>query len=104
VIHTRWRELFAFTRRLGLAPEIKLRADDRPLTGRVRVVVHGDELAIGDAMARLDAIEWVRVPLFVLDRRARRVRDHSAEVESLLGAAGIPYEREAAAVVVRAGA
>jgi hypothetical protein len=101
---TRWRELFAFTRRLGLAPEVKLRADDRPLAGRIRVVVQGDELAVGDALAALDAVEWVRVPLFVVNRREGRVRDHSAEVESLLGAAGIPYEREAAAVVVRAGA
>lgn len=98
----RWRELFAFTRRLGLAPEVKLRADERPMAPRVRVAVQGRDLAVGDETASLEAVEWVRVPLFVVNRRAGRVRDHSAELESLLAAAGIPYEREAAAVVVRA--
>lgn len=99
---SRWRELFALTRRLGLAPEVKLRADERPRSGRVRVLVQGGDLALGDEVAALDAVEWVRVPLFVVNRRERRVRDRSAEVESLLAAAGIPYEREVAAVVVRA--
>lgn len=98
----RWRELFAFTRRLGLAPEVKLRALDRPLAARVRVVVQGRDLAVGEETAPLGAVEWVRVPLFVRNRRDGGVRDHSAEIESLLAAAGIPYEREAAAVVVRA--
>jgi hypothetical protein len=104
VTDARWRELFAFTRRLGLAPEVKLRVEGRPLAGRIRVVVEGRDLAVGDAVAPLDAVEWVRVPLFVVVRREGRVRDHSAEVESLLDAAGIPYEREAAAVLVRATA
>ncbi len=99
---TSWRELFAFTRRLGLAPEVKLRAETRPMAARVRVVVRGRDLAVGDETAPLDAVEWVRVPLFVVNRREGRVRDHSAEIESLLAAAGIAYEREAAAVVVRA--
>lgn len=101
---SRWRELFAFTRRLGLAPEVKLRADARPLAPRLRVAVLGGEVAVGEETAPLEAVEWVRVPLFVLSRRRGRVRDHSAEVESLLAAAGIPYEREAAAIVVRADA
>ncbi|HEX7124485.1 MAG TPA: hypothetical protein VF406_01755 [Thermodesulfobacteriota bacterium] len=100
---SRWRELFAFTRRLGLAPEVKLRAEARPLAPRVRVVVRGGDLAVGDETAPLESVEWVRVPLFVVDRREGRVRDRSAEVESLLAAAGIPYVREAAAVVVHAG-
>jgi hypothetical protein len=104
VTDARWRELFAFTTRLGLAPQVKLRACGRPLAGRVRVVVRGREVVVGDEAAPLAAVEWVRVPLFVVNRREGRVRDHSAEVESLLEAAGIPYDREAAAVVVRAGA
>lgn len=97
----RWRELFAFTRRLGLAPEVKLRAEARPLAPRVRVVVRGADLSVGDETAPLGSVEWVRVPLFVVDRRERRVRDRSAELEALLAAAGIPYEREAAAVLIR---
>jgi hypothetical protein len=104
VTETRWRELFAFTRRLGLAPEVKLRAEERPLAPRVRVLVQGRDLSVGDETAPLGAVEWVRVPLFVVNRREGRVRDHSAEIESLLAVAGIPYEREAAAVVIRAGA
>jgi hypothetical protein len=78
----------------GLAGE---HAEERGLAGAVRP-------GQGDAVAPLDAVEWVRVPLFVVNRREGRVRDHSAEVESLLDAAGIPYEREAAAVLVRATA
>lgn len=104
VTPARWRELFAVTVRLGLAPEVKLRAGDRLLEGRIRVRVEGQAVAIGDRLAGLDALEWVRVPLVVVDRRDGRIRDHSAELEALLTAAGIPYEREAAAVVVRAGA
>jgi hypothetical protein len=101
VTHARWRELFAFTSRLGLAPEVKLREDARPRAGRIRVAVRGPDLVVGDEAAPLEAVEWVRIPLFVVQRREGRVRDHSAEVESLLEAAGIRYEREAAAVVVR---
>ncbi len=98
----RWRELFAFAGRLGLAPEVKLRDGDRPLAGRAGVRLEGRLVAVGGEVAGLDDLEWVRLPLFVVDRRERRVRDRSAELESLLAAAGIPYEREAAAVVVRA--
>ncbi len=100
----RWRELFAFTGRLGLTPEVKLRVGPHPMAARAGVRLEGRLVAVGGEVAELDDLEWVRVPLFVVDRRQRRVRDRSAEMESLLDAAGIPYEREAASVVVRAGA
>lgn len=100
----RWRELFAFAGRLGLVPEVKLRSGAHPLAPRAGVRLEGRRVAIGTEVVGFDDLEWVRVPLFVVDRRERRVRDHSAELESLLTAAGIPYEREAAAVVVRARA